>query len=150
MDGTLKIMIGTISGFVIAFLAEPVKIFFQNQQKIKKLRIALYKELMQNQSILKLLATKEIGKDDFAVVGQYLLLNNCYKYVISQEVALFYQLKEARLFNSTNKIVDKLIGFTTEDIESRWDDIFEYSKAYLDVIKDGLDYKTLVELGINK
>ena len=31
MDETTKVLIGTISGFIIAFFAEPVKSFFQYQ-----------------------------------------------------------------------------------------------------------------------
>ena len=143
MDETIKILIGTLSGFIIAFLAEPVKTFFQNRYKLSNLRIALYKESMQNRSILELLVTKEIGKEDFINIAQFLLLNNCYKYVLEQEITFFYQLKEARLFNSAYKTLDKLINLTTEDIESRWDFVMELAKAYLGVIQDGLDYKTL-------
>lgn len=40
MDETTKILIGTISGFVIAFFVEPVKIYFQNQGRKKNLRKA--------------------------------------------------------------------------------------------------------------
>ena len=48
MDEILKITIGTVAGFVIAFFAEPVKIYFQNASKKKSLRLALYGELINN------------------------------------------------------------------------------------------------------
>lgn len=143
MDETFKIIISTLSGFTIAFLAEPVKTFFQNKYKLSNLRNALYKELMQNRSILELVAKKEIGTEDFKNIAQFLLINNCYKYVINQEITFFYQLKEARLFNSAYKTLDKLIDFDVENIESRWDFVIELAKAYLGIIQDGLDYKTL-------
>jgi hypothetical protein len=41
MDDTLKIIIGTLSGFVIAFFAEPIKIFFQNRARINNIRLAV-------------------------------------------------------------------------------------------------------------
>jgi hypothetical protein len=48
MDETIKVLIGTVSGFVIAFFAEPVKVFFQNRTGKQILRVALYKEILSN------------------------------------------------------------------------------------------------------
>ena len=44
MDETTKVLIGTISGFLIAFFAEPIKIYFSNNFKKRNIRLALYKE----------------------------------------------------------------------------------------------------------
>lgn len=53
MDETTKVIIATLSGFIIAFFAEPVKSYFANRAKLNNLRIALYKELLYNYSTLK-------------------------------------------------------------------------------------------------
>ena len=49
----METFIATISGFIIAFFAEPLKTYFQNRAKLKNLRIALYKEILYNYSSLK-------------------------------------------------------------------------------------------------
>ena len=41
MDEFTKVLIATISGFIIAFLSEPTKTFFTNQNNVKQLRRAL-------------------------------------------------------------------------------------------------------------
>ena len=40
-----QLLVGTISGFIIAFLAEPVKTFFENRNKKNRLRKSLYREI---------------------------------------------------------------------------------------------------------
>src|SRR5260221_13126443 len=109
MDETTKVLIGTISGFVIAFFAEPIKRYFENKSKLQYLRIALYKEMIQNFLML------ESTLDDFRnneksniMVGQPLMIDDCYRYVVSQETALYYQLTEARLINSFYKLLNML------------------------------------------
>lgn len=52
MDETLKIIIGTLSGFIIAFFAEPIKIYFQNKAKINYIRLAVYKEISHNYVVI--------------------------------------------------------------------------------------------------
>ena len=48
MDETTKVIIATLSGFIIAFFAEPVKSYFQNRGQLHNLRVALYKEMVNN------------------------------------------------------------------------------------------------------
>ena len=106
MEQTTVTIIGMIAAFitasVTAFLAEPVKTFFQNRAKLKNLRIALYKEMVHNYNILK-----SFVLDDFSSefpTGEYLarhaLRTECYKNAVQNELSFFYQLDEANLVNS--------------------------------------------------
>src|SRR3989304_907108 len=98
MDETTKVLIGTLSGFLIAFFAEPVKIYFQNKTKLKNLKLALYKELLDNYWTLrdmKGVNEKELVK----FMHEFGIRMECYKNAIQNEVSLFYQLKESHSFN---------------------------------------------------
>jgi len=99
MDETTKIIIATISGFVIAFFAEPVKIYFQNKAKLKNLQIAIYKEIIHNYALLR----NFNGEGDFRPLiefnNEYYIRTECYKQAITSELTLFYQLKEASAIN---------------------------------------------------
>ena len=112
MDEMVKILIGTISGFVIAFFAEPIKIYFQNKSKLNHLRIALYKEVVQNYFILGqgLYDFRKNGAKNFFSVGRSLLISDCYEFVINQETALFYQLREARFMNTFYKLLAIIVA----------------------------------------
>jgi len=99
MDEATKILIGTISGFLIAFLAEPIKIHFQNQAKSRNLRIAIYKEIFFNYSLIKWHFEND-SIHNYTEEGKYLLQTECYKYAINQELSLFYQLNEAISVNA--------------------------------------------------
>jgi hypothetical protein len=104
MDETLKILVATLSGFVIAFFAEPMKIYFQNRNKIQNLRIALYKEIYHNYMGLKThaeIVTKQIDQlENMMVFANYFYRTECYKQAITQELTSFYQLKEATMINA--------------------------------------------------
>jgi hypothetical protein len=52
MDDVTKIIIATISGFIVAFFAEPVKLYFQNKQRRDVFRFALYAEIYNNYRLL--------------------------------------------------------------------------------------------------
>lgn len=110
MDETIKVLIGTISGFIIAFFAEPIKRHFENKSKLKHLRIALYKEMIQNFLMLEgTLNDFRSNEKSNIMVGQPLLITDCYRHIVSQETALYYQLKEARLINMFYKLLDMLV-----------------------------------------
>jgi hypothetical protein len=103
MDEATKIIIGTLSGFIIAFLAEPVKIYFQNVNKLSRLRKAFYKELHFNYLLCKKMANKrglktpptrgnlkgyiEMSIED--TKSQY------YEQIIQSELDMFYQIEES-------------------------------------------------------
>ena len=140
MDETTKILIGTISGFIIAFFAEPVKTFFSNKSKLSKLRLALYKELIQNFLMLEL-ALDEFRKDNNSniLVGQPLMLVECYRYAMSQETTLFYELKEARLLNSFYKILDAILAIPNGEKKYRTVLAEDLVEGAVGMVKGGLD-----------
>lgn len=110
MDETTKILIGTISGFIIAFFSEPVKVCFENKSKLNRLRLALYKEVIQNFWVLKGAKDGDGHVRSILIMGQPLLINDCYKYALAQETSLFYQLREARFMNGIYKLIDTVIA----------------------------------------
>jgi hypothetical protein len=96
----METLIATISGFIIAFLAEPVKTYFQNRAKLKNLRIALYKEILYNYSSLKTLDLTLSSAPFINYMGEFALRTECYKNAIQNEVSLFYQLEETNAINT--------------------------------------------------
>ncbi len=111
MDETTKVLIGTLSGFLIAFLVEPAKPYFQNREKLKNLRLALYKELIHNFRYFEPFLQAGIEKDldrqfrYFKTLGLYVIRDECYKQAISSQLDLFYQLAEA---NELNDVYSRL------------------------------------------
>lgn len=144
MDETTKILIGTISGFIIAFFAEPVKRYFENKSKLQHLRTALYKEMIQNFLML------ESALDDFRnneksniMAGQPLMLNDCYRYVVSQETALYYQLTEARLINMFYKLLDMFMKIPEGGKAFRTVSAKDIVEGLVGIVHGGLDMGTL-------
>ena len=143
MDESLKIIIGTVSGFLIAFLAEPVKIYFQNASKKKSLRLALYSELINNFMSLHFFLSGLDRSSEDRVAEAYLKLSklvlkvDVYGFAISHELYLFYQLKEANLFAQTYAIASTIIGW----IESgkREERVLEEAIKYLLLTKAGIE-----------
>jgi hypothetical protein len=131
MDETLKIIIGTLSGFIIAFFAEPIKLFFQDRNRINNLRLSLYKELCHNYSVLEI-ACSEVR--EYAVFGthlKYLLTNQCYTYAVSKDISSFYKLKEAMWIVIANKNLDGIITEQNAFIDSNLK-FKEMAELYLD------------------
>jgi hypothetical protein len=100
MDETTKVIIATISGFVIAFFAEPVKNYFENKAKLRNLKIALYKEILYNYGSLKSLELSTNSMPFIRYMGEFALRTECYKNAIQNEVSLFYQLEETNAINT--------------------------------------------------
>jgi hypothetical protein len=100
MDETTKVLIGTFSGFIIAFLAEPVKGFIQNRVKLHNLRVALYKEMLINYAGLIVLLRSTTNVDERIPLLKHTLRTECYKESLANEISLFYQLEEAIDINS--------------------------------------------------
>lgn len=97
-----QLLIGTISGFIIAFLAEPIKTFFTNRAKIQAIREAIYREIASNYLLLR--STKQQHSrpntpDTHNLVGiEYVISNlhqECFQHIIKENPIDFYQLKEA-------------------------------------------------------
>lgn len=109
MDESTKIIIATLSGFIIAFFAEPVKNMIQHRTNLHNLKLALYKEMLSNYTILRTANMSEWSLNSF--LSKPSLRTECYRRALENEVILFYQLEEAAMINSLqgdgiNHIVD--------------------------------------------
>ena len=158
MDETLKIIIGTLSGFIIAFLAEPIKLFFQTEMRKNNLRKGLYYEIVNNYAALKNLFTnkdevdEEFDADNIDTAAK-LIRTECYRYVISQETYLFYQIKEAATINIIYSLLEMIFILANSKIDKddfkslvtffRKANIKVDVKTFLNAIKNSLDNKTL-------
>src|SRR5215216_6605487 len=91
----------TISGFVIAFFAEPVKIYFQNRAKLNDLRVALYKKLLANYVSLYFLIQDKSPLSGSKKANYYRmpLRRECYEHALENEISLFYRLNESSHIN---------------------------------------------------
>lgn len=98
MTETTQIIIATLSGFIIAFFAEPVKNYFANRSKLRNLKIALYKELCNNYSTLN--SNTRLDLVPTMLFYQSALRTECYEHALEHEISLFYQLDEASMINS--------------------------------------------------
>ncbi|NJO76618.1 MAG: hypothetical protein HC833_24505 [Leptolyngbyaceae cyanobacterium RM1_406_9] len=101
----LKTLISVFAGFITAFLAEPVKVYFTNRAKKNNLRRSLYGEILNIYSSLSnfLVSIEERGiQIPFLKVVDTNF--NCYNFAKS-DPTLFYQLKEA---NSVNQIYSNI------------------------------------------
>ena len=114
MDETTKVIIATISGFVISFLAEPVKNYFANRAKLHNLRIALYKEMLSNYIFMKAYGENTSSFRPENVV-QIVIRRECYTQSLENEVYLFYQLNEAHQINVLQgSVLAKIFERSTE------------------------------------
>ena len=109
MDEETKILIGTISGFIIAFFAEPVKTFFQTISRRKNLRRMLYQEVFENYSRLKNIEGDEGSGNVFKKVASSFVKMDRYKYAITSEIAIYYQVREAVSFNMLYATIQNLL-----------------------------------------
>lgn len=108
MDQTTITVLGMIAAFitasVTAFLAEPVKMYFQDRSSRKYLTLALYKELLHNYFLLEhVLDYSEedsgISRDTMNILGEFNLRTECYRQAVSDQLQMFYRLEEAAEFN---------------------------------------------------
>jgi hypothetical protein len=143
MDETIKIIIGTVSGFLIAFFAEPVKIYFQNASKKKSLRLALYGELINNFMSLHFFlngldrSSEDRVAEAYSKLSTLMLKVDVYRFAISQELYLFYQLKEQSLFTETHTIASTIKGWI--DSGKKEERVLEEAVKYLLLTKAGIE-----------
>jgi hypothetical protein len=117
MDDTIKILIGTLSGFLIAFLSEPIKLYFQNQINKNNLRKALYHEIFSNYYAFGAFVEhndngKKVPTVDIDVLqsaSRHNIRTEYYKFATTQNAHLFYQLKEASWINLLYGLLSALI-----------------------------------------
>ncbi len=114
-------VLGMIAAFVTAsvaaFLAEPIKEYFQNKTRLNNLRTALYKEMMHNYTWMDY--DYEADTDDFALAlgggAIHAFRNECFRLALANNVELFYQLAEAPDIN----IIYSVIGGTGGEFPHR-------------------------------
>ncbi len=98
-----QIIIGTISGFIVAFLAEPVKTYFEARRKKTQLRRALYGEILSMYvsmcDFLSFLHGDALTEERFMRNIQRCIMFDCYNYA-KTDPTTFYQLREATIINS--------------------------------------------------
>jgi len=88
VDETTKILIGTISGFLIAFFSEPVKLYFQNKFSLGKMRGALYYEIYHNYiALLSFLDTYAEANNQESLLSfisgaKHAIRTECYRHFI--------------------------------------------------------------------
>jgi hypothetical protein len=144
MDEILKITIGTVAGFVIAFFAEPVKIYFQNASKKKSLRLALYGELINNFMSLHFFlngldrSSEDRVAEAYSKLSTLMLKVDVYRFAMSPELYhLFYQLKEQSLFTQTHTIASTIKGWI--DSGKKEERVLEEAVKYLLLTKAGIE-----------
>ncbi len=124
----MEVIIGTLSGFIIAFFAEPIKQFITNSIKRNNLRKAIHYEVFHNWSVIdsnSKTEDKNILEDSPILFATKLLLrsgirNECYLHLINQETALFYQMKEAANINHLYSYINSLYEWSkVSDEESK-------------------------------
>jgi hypothetical protein len=124
----MEIIIGTLSGFVIAFFAEPIKQFIINNMKKNNLHKAIHYEIFHNWSVIEAATNKDdqnLLKDDTILLATKLYLksgirNECYLHLINQETALFYQMKEAGNINHLYSYINTIYEWSRiSDEESK-------------------------------
>jgi hypothetical protein len=101
----LKIFIPMLSGFLTAFLAEPIKIFFTNQSRENNIKATIYSEIIliyEKFIIVLSMYEKSPSESDFSSMlnGKF----DCYEYAKS-EPSIFYKFPEAA---SINRIYENL------------------------------------------
>jgi hypothetical protein len=101
-----QLIIGTISGFLIAFFAEPVKIHFTSKANIRATRLALYREIISNYQLLRSTrdSTNAIqGQEGNINVGtsliKYSMRRECYDHLLKEDPSALYQLEDALVIN---------------------------------------------------
>jgi hypothetical protein len=104
MDATTQVIIATLSGFLVAFLAEPVKELIRHRNRLYSLKVALYKEILSNYECLTTVSTDELyAASSLSVAVSPIVRNECYEYAIEREISLFYELDEAVVINGLQK-----------------------------------------------
>jgi hypothetical protein len=113
-----QLFISTISGFLIAFLAEPVKTFFTNRAKKASLRESIYREIAANYHLLYSIKRKRRippEHEQHSGTGAGYILRNlhqeCYGHVLKETPVEFYQLEEAADINLIYAKISSIIDF---------------------------------------
>jgi hypothetical protein len=133
-----QIIIGTLSGFIVAFLAEPVKTYFETHRKKTQLRRALYGEILSvyvsMYDFLSFLHGEALTEERFMRNIQRCVMFDCYNYA-KTDPTTFYQLPEATIINTIYRNFRLLAENPFENDKQR----IEYTKMALSVIERNVE-----------
>ncbi|SRR6266542_3392855 len=151
MDETTKVIIATLSGFIIAFFAEPVKNYFQNKSRLKNLKWGLYKELCDNYSWFRTITIQsnlpeyqKLPKETFmanAATIDQALRTEFYYQTLKNELSLFYQLPETSYIHLLHRniiMVQEAIKKTGESVTNDSEKMVRWIEGYCDTFALGL------------
>ena len=171
MSDTTVAILGVIAGFITAFLAEPVKIYFQNRARFSNLRMGLYKEMCNNYVTCKsflegvqkerdALSKEDAEQKEKVTLEGHIwsiktgLRTECYQQAITTDVYLFYQLPEANLINFIHNAMSAILLSTNSEFTARHSvslgDLITWCNGYVEFIFNAayagdLDQKALKE-----
>jgi hypothetical protein len=107
-----QLIVGTIAGFITAFLAEPVRMYLSGLVARKQLREALYKEMaalyVNWKGFADYVSERKIPPEKLTDNVENLNLMDCYRYAKTRPID-FYSLSEAVAIDRVYKNFD-LIG----------------------------------------
>jgi hypothetical protein len=155
MDNTTLTIIGMIAAFLTAsitpILTEAVKNDFQHRTKLQNLRIALYKEMYNNYSMMRGI---DVSNDaiDMAIttisnLRQHAVRLECYEHTLQNEMTLFYELKESQIINGLQGFLMGMI-FSLPDLELASKDSLK--KAVSNFVKYSATYRDGYTYGFYK
>ena len=102
--------LSVIIGFSIAFIADPAKESILGFFKRRKIRLALYKEMMNNYDTLDVYGNSSEEDDDMKVFSALIFVEKeYYDYVKKNEITEFYLLKEASTITSIYRLIGELV-----------------------------------------
>jgi hypothetical protein len=130
---TLVTVLGMLAAFITAFLAEPVKIYFQNLTKLRDLKVGLYKEMWEIYLVFTQIRempenpTPDMDSELQTAGDVYatsLLLKNglrneYFQHALKDELSLFYRLPEASMINAMHRILVAIPDMLERDHEDR-------------------------------
>lgn len=101
-----QLIVGTIAGFITAFLAEPVKVYFSGLAARRHLRAALYREMAHLytgwKGLLELIDRGLVRPDQLSVNIPIVTHADCYLYAKSRPVE-YFALREAAIIDAVYK-----------------------------------------------
>lgn len=160
MDESLKVTIATLSGFIIAFFADPIKTYFQQRTRKRNIRRALYSEIHFNYDALSSFYYKRMDKEitnrdmyQFVEGIKHIARLEAYQYYITHDMDLFYQFREVATINTLYAELRLLLENAQIRVEKKipFDRTMEHIQGllrrYIESIKTGkLDKSLLMEI----
>lgn len=147
MTGNWEVVIGTVSGFLVAIFADLTKGWLQRRVEHNRLRDMLYQEILNNHGIAQSIFP-ELSLPDLNSTITYRLSMEGYEYAKTNNIALFYELREASCFNQLYSIIRQLKNTdkktSQEKIEKLFNELFSLFVSFIET--GALDEKRLDKL----